>query len=146
MTRSAESFPVFERHLGVWEGTYTLVDAATGEILDRHRSRLTCRRSGDDWQQRNEYTWPGGKTEVKEFGGSFANGRSLVFDTPRLVGEAWEVDADTIVLRWVYTHAPDEKYSELISLESDDHRARVWQHFEDGKLAKLTVIDERRVG
>ncbi len=138
-------FPVFERHLGVWEGTYTRMDAATGEIVDRHKSRLTCMRDGTAWSQRNEYTWDDGRTEVQEFGGTFQDGR-LSFDTPRLVGEAWEVDDDTIVLRWVYRQEPDHQFSEIITLESEDHRARIWKHFEKGAFAKLTVIDEKRVG
>ena len=137
-------FPVFQRHLGVWEGTYTLMDAKTGEVLDRHKSRLTCKIDGDQWWQRNEYTWDDGREEKKEFGGLFKDGK-LLFDTPRLVGEAVEADDITIVLRWVYTHAPDDRYSEIITLVDDHHRSRTWQQFENGDFAKLTVIDERKV-
>ena len=137
-------FPVFDRHIGVWEGTYTLMEAGTGKVLDRHRSRLTIRRDGDQWHQQNEYTWDDGKTEVREFGGVFRDGK-LMFDTPRLRGEAIEADEQTIVLRWVYTDATQDAYSEIISLVDDHHRARTWQHFENGDFAKLTVIDERKV-
>lgn len=137
-------FPVFDRHLGVWEGTYTLLDARTGEVLDRHNSRLTCKIDGDQWWQRNEYTWDDGREEIKEFGGLFQDGK-LLFDTPRLQGEAVEADDITIVLRWVYSHEPDNGYSEIITLVDDTHRSRTWQHFENGAFAKLTVIDERKV-
>lgn len=137
-------FPLFDRHEGVWEGTYTLIDRRSGEVLDHHRSRLTCRIDGEDWWQRNEYTWDDGRSETKEFAGRFTGGK-LVFDTPRLRGEAVEADDQTIVLRWVYCHAPNEAYSEIISLVDDHHRSRTWQHFEDGDFRKVTVIDERKV-
>ncbi len=145
MSTPSAKYPVFDRHLGVWEGTYTLMDTRTGEVLDRHRSRLTCKLDGDDWWQRNEYTWDDGRAETREFGGRFIDG-VLTFDTPRLKGEAVEADDITIVLRWIYTHEPETSYSEIITLESDTHRCRTWQHFESGRFAKLTVIDENKVG
>jgi len=138
-------FPLFQKHVGVWEGTYTLIDRRTGEVLDRHKSRLTCEIDGVAWQQTNLYTWDDGRTDEKSFAGRFENG-TLIFDTPRLRGEAVEADARCIVLRWVYTHEPENSYAEIITLESDDHRSRTWQHFENGDFAKLTLIDERRVG
>lgn len=139
-----ESFPVFARHEGVWEGTYKLIDAKTGAILDEHKSRLTCKMSGSNgyWQQ-NEYTWDDGRTELKDFPGEFASG-ALRFDNPRLSGESFEVGADTIFLFWVYKDQPENKFSEIITLESDTHRCRTWQHFENGEFVKLTVIDERK--
>jgi hypothetical protein len=139
------AFPVFSRHHGVWEGTYTLMDAKTGQILDTHKSKLTCEIGGPHgYYQRNEYTWADGRVEVKEFPGTF-DGGWLKFETPRLVGQSCEVDANTIYLTWVYTHEPDNSYSELITLVDDNHRSRIWQHFENGEYAKITVIDERRV-
>ncbi len=137
-------FPLFQRHVGVWEGTYSLIDRTTGQILDSHRSRLTCKIDGDDWWQRNEYFWDDGRTETREFGGVFRDGK-LLFDTPRLKGEAVEADEKTIVLRWVYTHEPDNDYSEIITLADDQHRCRTWQHLENGEFNRLTVIDERKV-
>lgn len=139
-------FPVFLRHDGIWEGTYTLMDAKTGEILDRHKSRLTCRTNGiDQYQQLNVYTWDDGRQEVKEFPGELDDGW-LRFDNPRLKGASTEVDDDCIFLTWVYKDQPNNKFVEIITLESDTHRCRTWQHFENGEFAKLTVIDERKVG
>ncbi|MEM7355844.1 MAG: DUF3598 family protein [Acidobacteriota bacterium] len=137
-------FPVFDRHIGVWEGTYTLIDRASGEVLDQHKSRLSCSIDGAKWSQRNEYDWADGRREDKAFDGDFRDGK-LVFDTPRLKGAAVEADEKTIVLRWVYTHEPSSDYSEIITLVDDNHRSRTWQHFENGDFTKLTIIDERRV-
>lgn len=136
---------VFARHHGIWAGTYTRFDSKTGAILDRHRSRLYCNIDGDDWKQRNEYTWDDGRTEVREFPGHIGADGWLRFDNPRLTGNSVAVDANTIFLEWVYKDEPDNSYSELITLVSDTHRCRVWKHFENGEFAKLTVIDEHKV-
>ncbi|MEM7049233.1 MAG: DUF3598 family protein [Acidobacteriota bacterium] len=138
-------YPLFDRHVGVWEGTYTLVDRRTGKILDQHKSRLTCEIDGDLWHQTNLYTWDDGRVDEKSFDGKFVDGK-LMFDTPRLKGEAVEADDKCIILRWVYCHAPQDDYAEIITLVDDQHRSRTWQHFEGGDFAKLTLIDERKVG
>ena len=137
-------FPVFDKHVGTWEGTYSLLDRRTGEVLDQHKSRLTCRIDGNQWYQKNEYMWDDGRTETKEFGGLFEDGK-LLFDTPRLKGESVEADDKTIILRWVYTHAPEDDYSEIITLVDATHRSRTWQHFEKGDFTKVTLIDEHKV-
>lgn len=141
-----KAFPVFARHMGVWEGTYTRIDTKTGQILDRHRSRLTCKilDDGSYWQQ-NEYFWDDGRTEVKQFPGEFKD-KVLHFDNERLLGDAYEVDQNTICLFWINKNEPGVRYAEIISLESDTHRCRVWQHFENGEFTKVTVIDEKKVG
>ncbi len=139
-------YPGFLRHAGIWEGTYTLIDAKTGEVLDHHKARLTCKTNGiDQYHQQNHYTWDDGKEEIKEFPGTFEEGW-LKFDNERLTGESCEVDENTIYLTWKYKDQPNSSFSEIITLESDTHRARTWQHFENGEFVKLTVIDERKVG
>jgi len=144
-TEANVPYPVFLRHNGIWEGTYTLIDAKTGAILDHHRSRLTCKTNGiDSYHQQNVYTWDDGREEVKEFPGELADGW-LRFDNPRLKGESREVDGDTIFLTWIYKDQPKNKFYEIITLESDTHRCRTWQHFEDGEFTKLTIIDEHKV-
>ncbi|MFN3330074.1 MAG: hypothetical protein ACK419_04020 [Pyrinomonadaceae bacterium] len=84
-----EEFPVFARHMGVWEGTYTRMDARTGEILDRHRSRFTCKilEDGSYWQQ-NEYFWDDGKKEVKVDKERFVDLKDMMqkrYDDPKKV-------------------------------------------------------------
>ncbi|HNU07720.1 MAG TPA: DUF3598 family protein [Pyrinomonadaceae bacterium] len=139
-------YPVFLRHHGTWEGTYTLIDAKSGVILDHHRSRLTCVTNGiDSYHQQNLYAWDDGREEVKEFPGEFEGGW-LRFNNPRLRGQSCEVDPNTIFLTWVYKDQPNDFYSEIITLVSDTHRSRTWQHFENGEFTKLTIIDERKVG
>ena len=138
-------FPVFARHEGVWEGTYKVIDHHTGHVLDEHQSRITVKMEGHNgYQQTNEYTWKDGRTVARSFPGEFRDG-ALCFDTLRLVGKAYEVNENTICLFWTYKDQVNDKFSEIITLESDTHRCRTWQHFEDGRFMKLTVIDEHKV-
>jgi hypothetical protein len=136
---------VFARHHGIWEGTYTRIDVKTGQIIEKHKSRLNCNLLGDDWKQRNIYTWEDGRTETIFFPGHFDQDGWLRFDTPRLRGNSCAADQNSIFLEWIYKEEPGNHFSELITLISENHRARVWQHFEHGEFAKLTIIDEYRV-
>jgi hypothetical protein len=143
--QTTETKAVFKRHHGIWDGTYTRMDAKTGAILDHHKSRLYCNMDGDVWRQRNEYTWADGRREVREFPGGFIGNGWLRFDNERLTGQACGVDANTIFLEWTYKGEEGNHYCEFITLISDTHRARVWKHFENGEFTKLTVIDENKV-
>ena len=40
---------------------------------------------------------------------------------------------------------PSDEIVEIIVLATDDYRTRLWQTFTDGKLMRLTVIEEQRV-
>lgn len=136
-------FPVFKRHLGVWEGTYTLLDR-DGRKLDHHKSRLEIGRNGKDYFQRNIYTWDDGRTQTLEFPGTFKDGR-LWFDSPRLKGDAVEVGNDIIVLTWFYKDKPLDPLAELIRLLDDAHRVRTWQFIEDNRFTKVMFIEEFKV-
>ena len=137
-------FPVFKRHHGVWEGTYTLIDLQ-GRILDQHKSRLRIEVKKDGtYFQRNTYTWPDGRQESHEFPGVFHDG-ALHFDTPRLKGRSLECTEDIIVLYWNYNHKPADSLAEIITLISDTRRVRTWQFIEDGHLTKLMAIEENKI-
>ena len=136
-------FPVFARHKGVWEGSYTLLDR-DGNVLDRHKSRLEIEMDEPKYFQRNIYTWDDGRSESIEFPGEFRDGR-LWFDTPRLEGSAVEVDDDIIVLTWHYKDKPADSLGELIRLLDDNNRVRTWQFVDDGQFKKVMVIQERKV-
>ena len=137
-------FPVFARHEGVWQGTYRVIDTKNGQILDQHDSKVTCKMTGDNgYYQNNEYAWSDGRAVARDFPGEFRDG-ALCFDTPRLLGKAVEVNENTICLFWTYKDQNNEKFSEIITLESDNHRSRTWQHFENGEFVKITVIDEHK--
>ncbi|MEV4167175.1 hypothetical protein [Nonomuraea dietziae] len=140
--------PLLARHEGEWEGTYLHL-GRDGGVLDSHRSRITCSIVGDAaYHQVNEYTWEDGRREVHEFPGAYLGGGRCAFDTERISGEFWEVDASTIYLNWVYkAEGEDLKLFELIVLSDDGGtRSRVWQWIRSGECIRRTLIDEKRVG
>jgi hypothetical protein len=136
-------FPVLQRHMGAWEGTYTLMDTV-GKILDQHKSRIEITRDGNAYFQRNIYTWEDGRTQTLEFPGELRDGR-LWFDTERLSGSFIEAGADDGVLTWTYKNNPNQQLTELIHLVNDTERCRCWHYMENGKIVKLMVISETKV-
>lgn len=135
---------LFPQHIGIWEGTYTRLNEK-GQVIDQHKSRLTLKLEGNAWHQKNEYTWENGKKETHDFGISyFGKDNILIFDNPRIKGEAWEAD-QVIVLHWSYKDTPGSQLYEIITLIGDGHRMRTWQHSLSGQFTGLTMIEERRV-
>ncbi|MEV4169577.1 DUF3598 family protein [Nonomuraea sp. NPDC049709] len=138
--------PLLARHEGEWEGEYLHL-GRDGELLDRHRVRMTCAILDDaTYHQTNRYTWDDGREEVHEFPGTYLGGGRCGFDTERLKGEFRELDDSTIYLTWRF-RGQDLRLFELIVLSEDGKsRSRVWQWIEDGVCVRRTLIDERRVG
>lgn len=142
-----DDMKLLARHEGEWEGEYIHV-GVDGEVIDRHRSQLSCRFPTDDpdhaYRQINTYTWDDGREEVIDFPASYDDGQ-IWFDTERIRGHAWEVDANTIVLTWVYKAQPDVYLYEMIQLSHDGvNRARTWHWFDNDRLVRRTLINERR--
>jgi hypothetical protein len=133
----------FRRSIGVWEGTYTLMDRQ-GNILDDHASRIEIRQEGNRRFQRNVYTWSDGRTASYEFQSEFRDGKYYI-ESPRLKGVVHGVGDDVVVLTWVYTDRPNDKMSEIIRYLDDRHRCRTWQFVEDGEFTKVMLIEERKV-
>lgn len=142
-----EEMPLLRRHEGEWKGTYIHVDAS-GNVLDRHESHLTCRIPPDapaDYHQINRYLWADGRREEHHFPAAFKDGK-IWFDTERMQGHAWEIDENTMVLTWRYKADPETYLYEMIQLSSDgNHRARTWHWFQNGELIKRTLIKETRI-
>jgi len=68
-------YPVLSQHFGAWEGTYALIESRTGEVLDRHQSRIEVWRDGTRYFQRNIYTWADGRQTSVEFPGELRDGK-----------------------------------------------------------------------
>lgn len=135
------------RHEGEWSGSYIHMDVE-GRILDKHHSHVRCVFPDDgssDYLQFNRYVWDDGRVEEHRFEATYRD-EKIWFDTERIVGYAWEVDALTMILTWRYKQDPDNYLYEMIQLSPDGlHRARTWHWFELGELVKRTLIKERRL-
>lgn len=142
-----EAMPVLARHEGDWVGQYTLIDL-TGTVLDQHDSYLSCQFPATDPQayfQINRYVWPDGRQEEHHFPGIYQD-KKLWFDVERIQGYAWEVDEQTILLRWTYKAIPDAYLYEMIQISPcNNHRARTWHWFRNHQLYQRTLIQEQRI-
>ena len=100
------AMPVLARHEGAWEGVYIHMDT-DGREIDRHKAALQCRFPADGpfaYHQVNTYTWDDGRVEESHFPATFRDGR-IWWDTERIEGSAWEIDARTVVLTWTRSSA-----------------------------------------
>lgn len=143
-----EEMPLLARHEGVWDGVYTYYNAA-GEKVDEHRSRLLCRvddAAAHAYHQTNHYTWPDGRTEIRDFPADYRDGR-IWWDNELIVGWAAEVPLDqnsrTMMLYWQRTGDPSLYLYEMIQLsDNGENRCRTWHWIRDGKLETRTAIQE----
>ena len=134
--------PVFDQHVGIWEGTYRYF-SADGELTDVHHSRLELQRDCNQWTQTNTYRWDDGKTVTFSFPGTFSAENVLTIDTPRLYGEAWE-SKNMILLTWTYLDQPESQNFEMINLLSANSRVRSWQLTDGGEVNGFVLISETR--
>lgn len=146
-----DEMPLLARHEGVWDGTYTYYDA-NGNKVDEHRSRLFCRfpeNGPHPYHQTNHYTWPDGRTEVRDFPAEYRD-RRVWWDNELIQGSAWEVGQDdegrSVMLYWQRTGDPSLYLYEMIQISDDGQtRCRTWHWIRDGKLETRTAIQERFV-
>ena len=143
----SHAMPVLARHDGEWTGEY-IYFSPQGEILDRHNSHLICRitsREERPYYQQNTYTWNDGRTEQFELHATCKEAR-IWFDTDRIKGSCWEIDAKTLMLNWTRKDIPNSYFYEMIQInETNDVRSRVWHWFENDVLIKRIYIGETKV-
>ena len=146
-----EDMPIMARHEGVWDGVYTYYNAA-GEKVDEHKSRLLCRFPDEGpylYHQTNHYTWPDGRTEIREFPAEYRDKR-VWWDNELIVGWAAEVGLDeysrTIMLYWQRQGDPSLYLYEMIQISDDGQsRCRTWHWIRNGLLETRTAIQETLV-
>ena len=144
--------PVMARMEGVWEGEFRRVDAK-GALIEAVPSRVIVRFLPDgeayDYHQIN-ITRPGEEGEQRiESNGKWDVDR-LRFSNSRLSGWAKDLTADpsglTSVFRMAFTDGSGLTVSEIVSLSGDgNRRMRATQYIRDGRIARRTLIDEKRV-
>lgn len=136
------------RHVGIWEGKYTHIDPQDRSVQEEleFRIRVECPApDGTAYRQTSRYRRAGGHEEELVYGGR-AVGDRVVFDTGRIRGECWKIDADALYLWFAFAEAPSGRITEMIQLSQDGrHRARTWHWFQDEKLWRVTLVRETRV-
>jgi hypothetical protein len=131
---------------GVWEGTYTHL-LPSGELIERFGSRQETRLRGQQWFERIVYSRDGHEPEVLDFRAGI-DGERMIFDDPHFHGESFLVEGRITVFPYHWKNqdpnGPQAEIVEIIVLATDEYRTRLWQTFHDGKLVRLTVIEEQR--
>lgn len=134
---------LFPLHTGIWEGTYTRI-SPKGEIIYKHKSKLSFKLIDNRWYQTNYYQFDNGREEFHNFGIALFNEEGIMtFDNPRIYGESWE-SRDNIQLWWTYKDQPGSKLYEIITLIDPGHRMRVWQFSRNNAFEGLMMIEERQ--
>lgn len=142
--------PLLLRHLGTWKGKLVRLDSSTGEIVERHTTKIEPGVRGNKYSQRNTYTWDDGRTEVWEFAGRMQPDGSLKVWSGRLGGLMKVVDKDSCVFYAKYEMEGrgaglTTDVWEFIRLLTDTHRVRTWQIVKKGKACEVAHILEDKV-
>jgi hypothetical protein len=75
------NFKVFPKHTGVWEGTWTILNADFQEIK-RFTAVLTPKIEDDRWQQTNLQTYANGESETQNFVGHVVGEGQVQLESP----------------------------------------------------------------
>jgi len=143
-----EEMPLLARHEGVWNGTHSYFNVAN-EKVDKHPSRLICRlpdKGLHPYHQTNHYTWPDGRTEIRDFPAQYRDGR-VWWDNDLIKGWALAVDLDeynrAMMLYWQRSCDPSLYLYEMIQLCDDgQNRCRTWHWIRYRMLETRTVVKE----
>ncbi len=127
---------------GVWNGTYTILEPG-GTLIEQFPSRQEGRMEGTDWTEKVVYLKEGAEPHVMNFH-AIVDGDSVQFQDTRMWGSTVRAGDQGILFTFGWHDRPQERIVEL-SRRSGERRTRLWQHFEDDRLVRLTVIDEERV-
>ena len=126
---------------GVWHGTYTVM-TPDGRVLDRFASQQEGRMEGNDWTEKVIYRRSNAEDEIRYFH-AIVNGDAVSFVNDELWGETTRAGDIAIVFTFGWKSRPAERIVE-ISMPKGDYRTRLWEHFEQDRLVRLTAIEERR--
>ncbi len=138
---------LLRRHVGIWEGTYTHIDPRDRSVQEQldFRILVECADTGPwSYRQTSRYRWPDGRSEQLIYHGVAKEDRLLI-DDARVRGAVWQVEPQTLYMRFSFTEQPSHQIAEMIQLSTDGrHRARTWHWFELEALWRITLVREQR--
>jgi hypothetical protein len=149
-TAQITNFKVFPKHIGVWEGNWTRLDADCKEI-EKCTSVLTLNIVENEWRQTNVLTYANGKSETKHFVGHVVGEGQVQIESPDSAFSnyktlATEVGDNLIIFQMWEKATGILRAVETINLVSSDRRIRTNQILtEEGKLRGVTVIVEQKI-
>lgn len=149
-TAQITNFKVFPKHIGVWEGDWTRLDADCKEI-EKCTGVLTMKIVENEWRQTNAVTYANGKIETKNFVAYVIGEGQVEFESPdsgfsNYKTLATEVGDNLIICQIWEKETGILRAVETITLVSSDRRIRTNQILtEEGKIRGVTVIVEQKI-
>ena len=143
-------FRVFPRHVGIWEGDWTVLDANC-QVVQRFAGRLTQQIVDNQWVQTNEHTYTDGRQDVQRFIGTIVSAGQLQIESPDPPFNQFkalaEEQGDRLILFKVWNKQSGVLQAiELINLMSDTTRIRTTQSYTpEGTLKGVMVITEQKI-
>lgn len=131
-----------EKVAGVWEGSYTVLNPKGG-VIERFPSRQEGRMEGTRWTERVTYLRES-EGPCEQYYHATVDGDQVDFHNSNMWGQTTRVGEEAVIFSFGWHERPRERIIEVTRPEGD-YRTRVWQHFFDGELSKITVIEEHRV-
>lgn len=133
--------PLLLKHVGTWEGHYKKINTRSGEV-ETHKSKVQIGVRGDNYSQRNTYTWEDGRQEVQEFAGRIVNGR-LEVEGKRLVGYTVFI-SDDVIMFYADMRGNDIDVWECIRLLGEKNRVRTWQACNEREFFQFVIVQEKK--
>ena len=138
---------LLRRHVGIWEGRYTHLDARSLAVLERQifRIRVEVPASGNvSYRQTSHYWWPDGREQQLVYEGSM-QGDTLHINSDRMSGTCHAISTGALYLEFGYSATPELRIAEMIQLSVDGRcRARTWHWLRSGELERITLVREQR--
>lgn len=131
-----------EKVAGVWAGTYTVI-GPQGGVIERFASRQEGRMEGTQWTERVTYLREG-EEPYEHYYHATVEGDVVTFHNSNMWGETSRVGDEAVIFSFGWNDRPNERIIEVTRPEGD-YRTRIWQHFLDGRLHKITLIEENRI-
>lgn len=126
---------------GVWHGNYTVLGPDRVPI-ERFTSQQEGRMEGTDWTEKVTYFKESADPVTRHYR-AIVDGDDARFVDDEMWGTTVRAGDVGILFTFGWKARPRERIAEL-SMPRGDCRTRLWQHFEDERLVRLTVIEERR--
>ncbi|XZN91041.1 MAG: hypothetical protein ACM65M_26150 [Microcoleus sp.] len=144
------NFKVLPKHIGIWEGDWTILDGDCKEKL-KFTAVLTQKIVDNQWRQTNVQTYANGQSETQNFVGHVVGEGQIAIESPdspfsNYKTLATEVGEDLIIFQVWEKATGSLRAVETINLINSGERIRTTQSLtEEGKLRGIMVVVERRI-
>ncbi len=134
---------ILEGITGVWEGYYAHFNV-DGTLIEKYSSHQETRLEGNNWYERIVYQRLGKSDETIDFK-AILIGESLIFEDAKFLGTTIVVSPQLLVFPYTWKDRPNLEILEVIYFVDPNYRTRHWQHLDNKRLFKTTLIEEKKI-